>query len=155
MNVAAQDLAEPTLLSPVDRLIFLPYRLIRPPLAVIDEHAIKRLPSGNPVRELYHAGLRLADGIARVDRPHPAATDEPTDQFDDSDIGEDAADDTTDAELAQADEQRRKDFAKKEEQITRGNRSPATMARELAQARAAEEAREHEAAESKTGEPVD
>jgi len=150
----------------VDRLLFLPYQLIRGPLAVLDEHAIKKLPSGNPVRELYHAGLRFADGIARVDRPRPPEAEVAAEELDETDGGavepvedEASVDDLqAEAEREQAEEQRRQDFAKKEEQITRGNRSPATMARELAQLRAAEEAREHEAAEHadhKAGEPTD
>lgn len=141
----------------VDRLLYLPYQLIRRPLAVLDEHAIKKLPSGNPVRELYHAGLRLADGIVRVDRSHSAEPGRAGDDVAEPDSGaaeDDAAEpdqgaeerEQAEAEREQAEEQRRHEFAKKEEQITRGNRSPAKMARELAQLRAAEEAREHEAA---------
>jgi hypothetical protein len=146
----------------VDQLLFLPYQLIRRPLAALDEHAIKKLPSGNPVRELYHAGLRLADGVVGVDRPRPSETDEASDEVAETGGVVEAVEDEVsvddlqaEAEREQAEEQRRRDFAKKEEQITRGNRSPATMARELAQLRAAEEARDHEAAEHKAGEPTD
>lgn len=146
------------MVSTVDRLVFLPYRLIRPPLAMIDEHAIKKLPVGNPVRELYHAGLKLADGIARVDRPRSAESERPSGGVDDEpDDRATAADevDEVDEVDEQAQEQRRQEFEAKVDQVTRSNHSPAKMARELAMVRAAEEAREHEVAEAQAGEPAD
>lgn len=158
----ADNLAEPILVSRVDRLVTLPYRLVRPPLAVIDEHAIKKLPRGNPVRELYHAALRLADGIARVDRPRSSGADEP---MGGSATGSAPTDEsTTDTQPdkhaeeraeEQADEQRHQEFEAKVDRVTRSNHSPAKMARELAMVRAAEEAREHEASDAEVGEPAD
>jgi hypothetical protein len=139
------------------RIMFLPYQLVRRPLGVIDEHAMQRLSSDNPLRAVYEAGLRMADTAAALLLDEPGlvgsdalkrAADAPS-----GDSGEAAPDESTvespkrSPERERAEEQRRHDFAVKEEQVTRSNRSPATMARDLNRVRAVEEAREHEADE--------
>jgi hypothetical protein len=137
------------------RIMYLPYQLVRRPLGVIDEHAVRRLSSDNPLRTVYEAGLRMADTAAALllDEPGLVGSDELKRDADAPSGGSDqAVPDQPTAESPQrsperqrAEEQRRHDFAVKEEQVTRSNRSPATMARDLNRVRAVEEAREHEA----------
>lgn len=132
-----------------DRLIHLPYQLIRRPLAVIDDYAVKKLPTGNLVRELYHAGLRFADQVGGVDRSGSPAGREPAqDDPEGSSVrgGKGASPETPsrDAAREQAEEQRHQEFSAKIDEVTRSNHSPAKMARELAQVRAAEQARDHD-----------
>jgi len=137
------------------RILYLPYQLVRRPLGVIDEQAIRRLSSNNRVRAVYEGGLRMADTAAArlLDEPgligsgalKRDADQAPRHAADEAEPEQAAESRQRSPERERAEEQRRRDFAAKEEQVMRSNRRPATMARELTRERAVEQAREHEA----------
>jgi hypothetical protein len=128
----------------LSRVLYVPYQLIRRPLAVVDRHAVSKLSAGNPVRDAYRGALNVADTVMGLvlDEPDLVAADalkrfrpnldEPLDQ-------EPAVEHVP----SPADEQRRQAFAQKEDQVTRSNQGLAAMQRDLARMRAVVDAREH------------
>jgi hypothetical protein len=125
-------------------LVVLPYQLVRRPLDAVDRYAVSRLSPQNPIRSTYRDVLGAADTLMALLVGAPGLVDAPAAEpdFTAEDVDPAPAESTT-----KADEQRRKDFAQKEEQVTRANHSPAAIGRDLARMRAVVEAREHEGTE--------
>ncbi len=47
----------------LSRYLYVPYQLVRQPLAAIDRHALSKLPTGNLVRSTYRDVLGVADRV--------------------------------------------------------------------------------------------
>lgn len=132
------------------RVLYVPYQLVRRPLAAVDRRAVSKLAPENPIRGAYRGALGVADTMMAMllDEPGLAGADtlEPERRVDDlADVAD--VEDVEEHESSPTEEQRRKAFAKKEDQVTRANHSPAAMQRDLARMHAVVEAREHSDAE--------
>jgi hypothetical protein len=136
------------------RVMSFPYQLVRGPLGVVDEHAVGRLSPDNPLRHAYRGALGVADTAFALLLDEPAlvtGSDVLKRDLETTAPGRNPAGDELPDEEDRAvqsapspsDEQRRRDFASKEHQATRGNHTPAAMGRDLAQMQAVVEAREH------------
>ena len=140
----------------LSRYLYVPYQLVRRPLAVVDKHAVSRLAPENRIRTTYRdalgaadtvmalilgepglAGSRESDRVRSTEDGKVSHEQEPDEQMPDEPVSDHAA--------SVADDQRRKAFAQKEERVARANRSPAAMKRDLARMHAVVEAREHSA----------
>lgn len=132
----------------LSRYLYVPYQLVRQPLAAVDRHALSKLPAGNLVRSTYRDALGMADRVMALVLNEPGlatATATTTRRSAPAETGQQEkqtpppADDTPSV----AEKQRRRAFAKKEEQVARANHSPAAMKRDLARMQAVVDAREH------------
>jgi hypothetical protein len=121
------------------RVLSVPYQLVRRPLDLVDRHAIAKLPPGSPIRHAYRGALQAADTVMSLVGNRPPST-----KPDAEDPVRPAAKETSSEPVSQSEEQRREAFAHKTADITRGNRSPATMNRDLARMHAVVQAREEQ-----------
>lgn len=133
------------------QVLYLPYQLIRRPLATVDRYAVRRLSPGNPVRSTFTSMLGVADAAmsSLLDGPTPTGVEtisEPPGSDhqggEDESAGAQPAGGAPVERTPDPDEQRRRDFARKQGQVTRANHTAAAMRRDLARMDAVVEARE-------------
>ena len=62
----------------LSRYLYVPYQLVRQPLAAIDRHALSKLPTGNLVRTTYRDVLGVADRVMALVLNEPGLASPPT-----------------------------------------------------------------------------
>ncbi len=142
-----------------ERYLYLPYRLARLPLEVVDSLVIRRLPAGSRPRTWFDRAIGTTDllaswllhdselqaaAAARL-RPPPTTTAEPDETEPEAAVVEPEPPAQPAEVSAAARRDRAADAAAKQHDATRANQNLSTIRQQVAAAAAVAEAREHAA----------